>query len=74
MSSRMCDRLQCFLAEYVLAHEAELLTEEWEPSARFQHDLDLLSPKERSVFLKRLETDSSLGTPILFAKLRSYKY
>lgn len=72
MSSMMCGRLQCFLAEYVLADEGETLTEEWGLPKRFQEGMDLLSQEVKMAYLGRLECESSLGAPILLAKLRRY--
>lgn len=72
LSIRMCPRLQCFLAEYVLAAQAKRLTKEWNIPERFQSDMDLLTDKEKKRLLKRLEDESSLAAPILCAKLTAY--
>jgi hypothetical protein len=71
LSSRRCARLQCFLAEYVLADTAGRLTEDWELPQRFQEDVLILTDDELKSFVSRLEQESTLGAPILMAKLRS---
>ncbi|KAF2250194.1 hypothetical protein BU26DRAFT_564071 [Trematosphaeria pertusa] len=72
LSSRRCVRLQCFLAEYVLADQAGTLTEEWELPERLQWDVDMLGREELKELLERLETETTLEAPILVAKLRGY--
>jgi hypothetical protein len=72
MTSRWCPRLQCFLAEYVLADHAKRLTGRWRLPARFQQDIDQLSMTQRKEFLERLENESKLAAPILLEKLRAY--
>lgn len=72
MTSRMCPRLQCFLAEYVSADQAGRLGGQWGLPARLQQDLDQLSGVERDQFVSRFEKESKLGAPILLEQLRAY--
>jgi hypothetical protein len=72
LSSRQCNRTQCFLAEYVLADQANGLTDDWELPHRFQNDIDLLSLEELEAFMKRLYGQPNLESPVLQAKLAGY--
>lgn len=72
MSSRRCTRLQCFLAEYLLADQEKTLSKEWELPDRFQRDIDGLSSEDLAELLERLEQEVVSEAPELIAKLRVY--
>lgn len=69
LSSRGISRLQCFLAEYVLADQAERLTEDWELPGRVQGDFAVLTREEVGVLRGRLDEEGKIEAPVLLAKL-----
>ncbi|KAL5413266.1 hypothetical protein PMIN03_003863 [Paraphaeosphaeria minitans] len=69
LSSRRVSRLQCFLAEYVLADQAGRLTADWALPARLQEELACLGREELRVLGGRLDGEGRLEAPVLLAKL-----
>ena len=69
MSSRRISRLQCFLAEYMLADQAERLTEDWELPERLQEDVEILGKDELQELRKQLADENGLEAPIFLPKL-----
>ncbi|KAJ4299053.1 hypothetical protein N0V90_004297 [Kalmusia sp. IMI 367209] len=56
-------------AEYVLADQAERLTEDWELPERLQEDIEMLRRDELQALGERLNNEKGLEAPILLAKL-----
>lgn len=69
LSSRGLSRLQCFLAEYVLADAAGQLTGTWGLPARLQRDVERLRREELRVLRERLDGEGRIEAPVLLAKL-----
>lgn len=69
LSSRKISRMQCFLAEYVLADQEERLEGEWELPVRLQADVELLTMEELKELAGRLDSEGRLEAPVLLAKL-----
>lgn len=72
MSSRKNSRLQCLLAEYILAEQTDTLTVQGGLPSRFEDEIDELSYEEIADFMERLEQERHPDALTLFAKLTEY--
>lgn len=69
LSSRRIFRLQCFLAEYVLADQVGGLSADWELPGRVQGDVEGLGGREVGALRERLDKEGRIEAPVLLAKL-----
>jgi glycosyltransferase involved in cell wall biosynthesis len=71
LSSRMCARYECFMAEYALSELNDSLSEKWQLPPRVLQDVEHLSPTETILFLRWLVSSGRTSDAFL-RKLAAY--